>query len=122
MPSGQKDHVMHQNHPHEPKEPGEGQHTQQEKEDNVKNHKVEELAKESKGDFRYEDVDEAKKQGRVSSILRSWGIGPHTNLCRKPPTHPRLWLLETRRHQERMRMSAYAPPVYIILNQTDNQG
>jgi hypothetical protein len=69
MPSETKDHVAHQQHPHEPKEPGAVQHTTQEKEDNVKNHKVEELAKKTQGDFRYEDVDEAKKQGRVSALV-----------------------------------------------------
>ena len=66
MPSSQKDHVAHQQHPHEPKEPGAVQHTTQELEDNVKNHKVEDLSKKNKGNIDYEEVDEAKKEGRVS--------------------------------------------------------
>ena len=68
MPSATKDHVAHQQHPHEPKQPGGAQLTAQEKTDNVKNHKVEELAKKSEGDFRSEELDEAKKEGRVSHL------------------------------------------------------
>jgi hypothetical protein len=70
MPSATKDHVAHQQHPHEPKQPGGAQLTAQEKTDNVKNHKVEELAKKSQGDFRSEELDEAKKEGRVSVPVR----------------------------------------------------
>jgi hypothetical protein len=66
MPSETKDHVAHQQHPHEPKQPGAVQHTTQELEDNVKNHKVEELSKKNKGNIDYEEVDQAKKEGRVS--------------------------------------------------------
>jgi hypothetical protein len=66
MPSAQKDHIAHQQHPHEPKQPGGAQLTAQEKTDNVKNHKVEELAKKSEGDFRSEDLAAAKKEGLVS--------------------------------------------------------
>jgi hypothetical protein len=71
MPSATKDHVAHQQHPHEPKQPGGAQLTAQEKTDNVKNHKVEELAKKSQGDFRSEELDEAKKEGRVSEPVRA---------------------------------------------------
>lgn len=66
MPSAQKDHIAHQQHPHEPKQPGQAQLTSQEVTDNVKNHKVEELAKKSQGDFRSEELEAAKKEGLVS--------------------------------------------------------
>jgi hypothetical protein len=73
MPSATKDHVAHQQHPHEPKQPGGAQLTSQELTDNVKNHKVEELAKKSEGDFRSEELDEAKKEGRVSDLFQVGG-------------------------------------------------
>lgn len=66
MPSGKKDHVAHQLHPHEPKEPGEVEFTKQEVRDNVKNAPVEDLAKKNEGNIDYEEIDEAKKKGRVS--------------------------------------------------------
>ena len=100
MPSSQKDHVAHQAHPHEPKEPGGAQLTAQELTDNVKNHKVEELAKKSEGDFRSEELAEAKKEGRVSETGQAEIIAYE----RKLPTHPRPLRRVTRRPQERMRM------------------
>jgi len=69
MPSSQKDHVAHQHHPHEPKEPGQAQLTSQEVQDNVKNHKVEGLAKKSEGDFRSEELDQAKQEGLVRNLI-----------------------------------------------------
>lgn len=65
MPSAQKDHVAHERHPHEPKEPGDPQHTSQELQDNVKNAPVESLAKKTEGNLDYDQVDQAKKEGRV---------------------------------------------------------
>jgi hypothetical protein len=73
MPSATKDHVAHQQHPHEPKQPGAVEFTTQELEDNVKNHKVEELSKKNKGNIDYEEVDEAKKEGRVSHLIPRLG-------------------------------------------------
>lgn len=69
MPSSQKDHVAEGHHPHQPKEPGEPKHTKQELEDNVKNAPVESLAKKTGGDYTYDQVDAAKKEGRVSRFV-----------------------------------------------------
>jgi len=85
MPSAQKDHIAHQAHPHEPKEPGGAQLTAQELTDNVKNHKVEELAKKSEGDFRSEELAEAKKEGRVSET----GQVGDDSLCKETTNPPK---------------------------------